>query len=136
MAKYEIFYEGDLRTRAVHETGEAIETDAPKDNQGQGRMFSPTDLVGVALGSCILTVMGIIAKSMKIDLKGTRMVVSKQMAAAPSRRIGQIKVEIFCPQTFAPDVTARLQKAAENCPVHHSLHPEIEKEVVYYWGQA
>lgn len=135
MAAIDIFYEGDLSTRCVHrETGVEIQTDAPKDNQGRGRMFSPTDLMAVALGSCILTVMGILAKRLNIDISGSKATVSKEMQSAPSRRIGKITVELFCPHHFDPETTKRLERAGEGCPVHHSLHPDIQQEIIFHWG--
>lgn len=137
MTSIEIWYEGDLSTRCVHSDNHAeILTDAPKDNQGQGRFFSPTDLFAASLGSCMLTLMGIGAKRLNIDLKGMRATVTKEMAAAPSRRIGKLKVEIFCPHQPADDAVAKLVQMAGNCPVHHSLHPDIVLDIHYYWGRA
>ena len=66
-------YEGDLRTVALHLGSDTqIETDAPTDNNGKGQRFSPSDLVATALGSCMLTIMGMKARDLNIDLKGTR----------------------------------------------------------------
>jgi len=135
MAEVDIWYEGDLTTRARHrETGVELLTDAPKDNQGKGRNFSPTDLVAVALGSCVLTLMGIQANRLKIDITGTKLSVSKEMAAMPARRIAKIKMLIICPRSFSPEIVERLKQAAENCPVHNSLHPDVIQEFVYQWG--
>lgn len=136
MVEVDIWYEGNLRTRCVHkESGQEIFTDAPKDNQGKGEMFSPTDLVGVALGSCILTIMGILEARLKIDLTGTKITVTKEMEQAPSRRIGKLKMVLNCPQRFDEGVTRQLERAAANCPVHHSLHPDIVQEFTYHWGE-
>src|SRR5271168_1847243 len=93
MVKMNIIYEGQLRCTLTHEpSGAVISTDAPKDNMGRGEAFSPTDLVAAALGSCMLTVMGIAAAKHNIDLKGTTVQVSKEMITAPVRRIGSITV--------------------------------------------
>lgn len=136
MADIEIYYEGDLSTRAVHrENKDEVFTDAPLDNQGKGRKFSPTDLLAVSLGSCVLTIMGIAAKKLGVDLRGTKVVVTKEMRSAPARMIGKLKVVLTSPHTFTSEITQRLQKAAEGCPVHYSLHPEIVQEFVYHWGQ-
>ena len=98
MTEIDIWYEGDLSTRCVHSDNKAeVLTDAPKDNQGLGRVFSPTDLFAASLGSCMLTLMGIAAKRLNIDIKGMRANVTKEMASAPARRIGKLKVEFFCP---------------------------------------
>ena len=97
-------------------------------------VFSPTDLVGAALGSCVLTLMGIVAKKLKIDIKGTHVTVVKEMALAPSRRIGKLTMTVKCPFQFPPDVAQKLITAAEGCPVHHSLHPDIEQEFIFLWG--
>lgn len=135
MTQMDIFYEGELRTKCVHkENGQILRTDAPKDNMGKGELFSPTDLVAAALGSCILTLMGIVATKLKIDLLGLRLTVVKEMALAPSRKIGRLKVDVFCPKTFDPDTTQKLEKAANFCPVYESLHPEIIQDITYHWG--
>lgn len=135
MSEFEVWYEGNLSTRTVDSaTGTEIITDAPKDNQGLGRTFSPTDLVGVALGSCSLTLMGIAANKLKIDIGKTRAVVTKQMSAHPPRKIGVIHLEIYCPFVFPDEVTSILIQAVEMCPVQKSLHPDISQEFVFHWG--
>lgn len=135
MAHIEIFYEGNLATRAVFmETGAEIFTDAPKDNQGEGKRFSPTDLVGVALGSCVLTLMGIAAKKLGVDISGTKVSVSKEMASVPARRIGSLALVIQSPQRFSAEITEKLEKAGHFCPVHHSLHPDIKQTFTFQWG--
>ena len=135
MAHIEISYEGNLSTRAIFpESGEELLTDAPKDNQGEGKHFSPTDLVGVALGSCVLTLMGIVAKKLGVDITGTKLTVAKEMAAAPVRRIGSLAVEIKSPHRFSAEITEKLEKAGRFCPVHHSLHPDIAQSFTFHWG--
>ncbi len=133
--EYEIDYLGGLSTRCVHKDNKAeILTDAPKDNQGRGLLFSPTDLVAVALGSCVLTLMGIAADRLRVDISGAKVLVTKEMATAPSRRIGKIKIVFSFPQTFSLDVQQKLEKAATGCPVHHSLHPDVVQEFIFEWG--
>ncbi len=135
MTQVEIEYEGALRTRCLHvESGEVIFTDAPKDNQGKGEFFSPTDLVGVALGSCVLTIMGIYAAKQGIELKGTKVRVTKEMQSLPSRRIGKIKLDFTSPHKFDEAIEKRLEKIAHECPVHHSLHPDLIQEFNFQWG--
>jgi putative redox protein len=135
MTEITIEYKGDLRTECVHsENQQMIFTDAPKDNQGMGRYFSPTDLLAAALGSCILTIMGIMAKKLSIDLTGTQAIVKKTMQNAPKRRISKLSIEIRCPKKFDEPTTQKLTQAAENCPVHHSLHPDVEQEITFTWG--
>lgn len=137
MTEIDIWYEGDLATRAVHSDNQAeIRTDAPKDNQGLGRVFSPTDLFAASLGSCMLTLMGIGAKKLQVDIRGTRAKVTKEMAAAPLRRIGKLRVEFFCPHSLSQDVIDKLIRLAETCPVHQSLHPDVICEFIYHWGTA
>ena len=137
MAKIDIYYTGNLSTRSVHsENGAEIVTDAPKDNQGRGEMFSPTDLVGAALGSCVLTLIGIAAQKLKVDISGIRAEVEKEMVAKPARRIGKITVSVSCPRDFSADIKSQLEKAGSLCPVHHSLHPEIIQEFHFSWGKA
>jgi putative redox protein len=129
-----IIYEGQLRTRCTHlSSGNEIITDAPIDNQGLGTAFSPTDLVATALGSCMLTIMGIRAASLGIDIVGTRIDITKEMTAAP-RRIARIGVSIQMPQGHYTDIMQKsLTDAAMTCPVLLSLHPDIDKQVTIDW---
>ena len=137
MTRYEIVYEGELRTLCTHEeSGQALLTDAPLDNQGKGEFFSPTDLVGIALGSCVLTLMGIAAKRLGISIGETKLSVEKEMKAAPARMIGRLVVRVFCPVPLEAKVIEQLEKAARGCPVHHSLHPDIVQEFYFDWKKA
>ena len=125
-------YKGDLICRCLHgPSGEFILTDAPTDNQGQGRYFSPTDLVGTALASCVLTIMGIIARRDGVDISGTRATVHKEMAASPLRRIARLQMEIAFPalKALPPEFQRKLRNAADTCPVRQSLHPDVKFEI-------
>ncbi len=126
MVKINIVYEGDLHCRLTHEqSGAVIGTDAPKDNNGKGEAFSPTDLVAAALGSCMMTVMGIAAKRHNIDLNGTTIDVTKEMVTDPVRRIGTIAVILRMAKGIPQDKRSLLEHAAHACPVHKSLHPDV-----------
>lgn len=128
-------YQGDLHCRAVHgPSGTEITTDAPKDNQGRGESFSPTDLVATALGSCMLTVMGIMARTLDLDIKGATATVEKEMATAPVRRIQRLAVNIHVPHAVSEENRLRLERAAHTCPVHKSLHPDVEAPISFTWG--
>ncbi len=130
-----IVYEGDLRTIATHHTSlSIIETDAPIDNQGKGERFSPTDLVATALGSCMLTVMGIKARELGINMKNVTASIQKIMITNP-RRIGEIKVHIYFPTPIMVDEKQKiiLERTALHCPVHKSLHPDIKCDIVFNW---
>lgn len=132
----EILYIGDLRTQAVHlHSGHTLETDAPVDNKGKGERFSPTDLVATALGSCMLTIMGIAAHTHNIDIKNTRMHIDKIMIADPMRRIGEIVINIHMPPGII--YTEKQQKilsvAALTCPVYLSLNERTIKSVHFHW---
>ena len=110
-------YKGELRTEAVHlKSGKTIITDAPIDNQGKGEAFSPTDLVATALGSCMITIMGIVAEREGIILNGTTAEVEKVMATSP-RRIGEVKIKIKFIQKLNRDQKDKLERAAKSCPV-------------------
>ena len=133
----QIIYEGDLRTKATHlQSATVLETDAPTDNQGKGERFSPTDLVATALGNCMLTIMGIKARDLNIDLKGTSIDITKIMVAEP-RRIGEIKVKFHFPPTLKTDEKQRIiiERAAMTCPVFESLHPDLKKTVEFGWDE-
>ncbi len=127
-------YEGDLCCTAVHgPSGSSMQTDAPKDNEGLGRYFSPTDLVATALGTCILTTMGLVARRHGIELRGARVTVEKHMQSNP-RRIARLPCEVHVPGTFTAEQQRLLETTAHSCPVHKSLHPDIEAPIRIVWG--
>lgn len=129
-------YNGDLRTLATHtRSGSTIETDAPPDNNGKGERFSPTDLVATALASCMVTVMGIKARDMGINIDGTQCEIEKIMAANP-RRISEIKVSIQFPKdnSYTDKEKQILENTANTCPVIQSLHPDCKKKVSFHWS--
>ena len=135
MVQINIAYQGELRCTAVHEpSGTQILTDAPKDNHGKGESFSPTDLVATALGSCMLTTMGIAANSLHIDLTGTKVTVQKEMVALPVRRIAKLAVHIEVPVKLTEDLQQKLTQAALTCPVHHSMHSSIQMPIEWTWA--
>lgn len=109
-------------------------TDAPVDNMGQGRSFSPTDMTASSLGACMGTIMGIVAKRDNLDLSGMTISVQKEMTSKPVRRIGALRVLIKVPHTLAPENQKKLQLAAETCPVKKSLHPDIVIDTQFVWG--
>jgi putative redox protein len=126
-------YDGDLLTTATHGPSDArLRTDAPKDNEGQGRFFSPTDLVGTAMATCMLTIMGIVARRHGLELRGATARVEKQMSQNP-RRIGRLPVVIRLPGRFTPEQRLLLENAARGCPVHKSLHPDIDAPITFEW---
>ena len=131
----QIIYKGALRTEAVHlQSGTQIETDAPVDNQGKGERFSPTDLLATSLGNCMITIMGIKARDMEIDLTDTKIDITKIMKSEP-RRVGGIKVAFHFPETLNLDDKQKtiLENAAKACPVAKSIHPDIEQDITFNW---
>lgn len=131
MVRMNVVYQGEKHCELMHEpSGSKIETDAPKDNNGRGEAFSPTDLCSVSLASCMLTVMAIAAEKEGLSLKGATAAVSKEMRADP-RRIGRIGVDVRLPASLTPDRRSRLETIAQNCPVKLSLNPEIELAVSF-----
>ncbi len=126
-------YLGQLRTEATHvASGNTLLTDAPVDNQGRGEAFSPTDLTAASLGSCMMTIMGIVAEREGINLAGTTFEVTKTMVANP-RRIAKIEV-VFTVKSASPltePQQEKLKRAALTCPVALSLHPDIKQEVMF-----
>ncbi len=134
MVRMDIVYEGDLHCRLTHgPSGAVIATDAPVDNMGKGEAFSPTDLLSVSLGACMLTVIVIVAQRHQIDLKGTTVVVEKEMVTQPIRRVGKISVTFRMTPGIPPDKRAMLECAAESCPVHKSLHPDVQTPVKFVY---
>jgi putative redox protein len=135
MVAIEIKYEGDLHCKAVHgPSSTALNTDAPKDNQGRGEGFSPTDLVATALGSCVLTTMGIMARTLNIDISGATARVEKVMTAEGPRRIRSLSAKIRVPHSLSAEDRLKLERAAHTCPVHRSLHPDVEAPIEFEWG--
>ena len=125
-------YAGHLRTEATHvASGNVIQTDAPVDNHGRGEAFSPTDLVSTALGSCIMTTMGIVAERHEWDLVGSSFTVVKHMSTEAPRRIAQIDLTFTMPAALAPNERALLERAAHTCPVGLSLHPDVRQNIVF-----
>ena len=131
MNTYEITYDGNLRTSALHvDSAEMIHTDAPKDNEGLGESFSPTDLFCTTLGSCILTIMAIAARKKGIEIKGTTASVKKTMRSNP-RMIDQIDVVIHFGNDFDEKTKTVLERAAHKCPVHRSISSKVKKNIVF-----
>ena len=133
MPTSEIVYQGDLRTSCIHiQSGTQILTDAPTDNHGKGEAFSPTDLVATALGSCMVSIMAIKSKDLELDLENSTVEVTKIMQAEP-RKISRIEVVLNMTIETTEKNKIILERAAMHCPVLLSLHPDIEKEVVFNW---
>ena len=133
MATSSIHYLGNLRTQSTHlQSNSQIVTDAPIDNNGKGEAFSPTDMVANSLGTCMLTVMGIKAESMQIELKNSTAEVTKVMEINP-RRISEIHIALLMEGVSDEKSQKILENTAITCPVYHSLHPEIKKEITFIW---
>lgn len=126
MTKVKVNYLEDLRTSSLHlDSNSIIETDAPKDNTGLGRKFSPTDLVASSLGSCLLTIMGIVAKRNNFEYNNTYADIEKEMSKKP-RRISKINIEVFFDKHLSVDEKTILIRSCKHCPVHNSLNKDIE----------
>jgi len=133
MVQIQTRYQGDLHCQAEHmPSGNTLVTDAPKDNRGRGESFSPTDLIATSLGTCIATILGIQARDHDLDLEGMRVTVEKHMAENP-RRISRLETNVWMPTAFDEALVNRLERAARGCPVHHSIHPDIETPIVFHW---
>ena len=134
MVHIDLKYLGDLEMEAIHGPSKVrITTDAPVDNQGKGRSFSPTDLASTALGACMATIMGIVARRDQIELTGMTVTVDKTMTKTTPRRIERLDVKFKIPNVPSKEMRQKLMRAAETCPVHHSLHPDIVMNVEYEW---
>ena len=129
MVKMTGIYTGEKHCRTEHEPShQFLETDAPKDNQGRGESFSPTDLVATALGTCILTTLAIVGEKEGLNLKNSRMSVEKEMTPPP-RRIASLKTIIELPRAIPENYRAKIKDYADNCPVKKSLHPDVQVPV-------
>ena len=135
MVRINLSYQGGLRCSATHQpSGNVIQTDAPLDNNGRGEAFSPTDLVATALAACMATVMGIVAERKGISLEGMDIEVRKHMSEDAPRRIAKLEVDIHMPVPQGHPERKLLESAARGCPVHHSLHPDIETAFTWTWA--
>ncbi len=131
-------YLGGLRCKSQHgPSNTTLLTDAPVDNHGKGESFSPTDLVATALGACVMTTMGILAQRLNIDLTGMRADCTKDMVSDPIRRIGKLTAKITVPGPVTAKISEidreKLARAAHSCPVHKSLHPDVESIIELNW---
>ena len=134
MVEIKLSYEGELHCSAVHTpSGNTLVTDAPVDNNGRGQAFSPTDLVATALASCVATVMGIVAARKQIAVEGMTVVVRKFMSEDLPRRISRLELDIAMPLLASHPDRKVLESAARGCPVHHSIHPDIEVVMNWAW---
>lgn len=134
MVETTLIYQGQLRCEATHgPSGTTLVTDAPKDNHGLAQSFSPTDLVATALGSCMLTIMGIAARTHGISIDGATAKVEKEMVTKPERRIGALKVTLHMPAGVSEAHRRSLEHAAHQCPVHKSMHPDIAMPITFIW---
>lgn len=129
-----VTYLGNLRTEAEHlQSGTKIITDAPTDNYGKGESFSPTDTVATALASCILTMLGIKSDSIGISIEGTIANVTKTMSTNP-RRISKIGIDLYFPKEYSEEIKNKLERVAKTCPVWYSLHPDMEKDIQFFYA--
>jgi putative redox protein len=135
MVAIQLEYEGDLHCKTVHGPSRTeLYTDAPKDNQGRGESFSPTDLTATSLGSCMLTTMGILARTLNLNMNGATAVVEKEMTSSGPRTIQRLTVKIHMPHALGGEDRLKLERAAQTCPVARSLHSDVEQVVEFAWG--
>jgi putative redox protein len=129
MSRIEVFYEGDFSTRAVHiESGMEVKTCMTK--------LSPTDLFAASLGACVLTVMALSAEKMGVDFSKAKATTLKEMSKTPPRRVSALTVQFSFPIALHEEMRQRLETAAKQCPIHHSLHPDIKVEFQFTWGAS
>jgi putative redox protein len=126
-------YLGTKKVQLVHEpSGEVLITEAPKDNGGEGKSFSPTDLVAAAYGSCVMTTIAIVAERSGLSVEGMHMRVEKHMQSEP-RRIGNIPLTVHMPKALSEQDRQKLERAGLACPVHKSLHPDVKAEISFLY---
>jgi putative redox protein len=134
MVEIHVDYEGELHCNALHlPSGNRLVTDAPVDNNGRGEAFSPTDLVATALGACMATVIGIVARRKEIPVEGMKVSVRKFMSEDLPRRISRLELDLEMPLPGDHPDRALLESTARGCPVHHSIHPDIEVVMNWKW---
>ncbi len=133
MVKMLATYQGEKHCEVVHQpSNSAISTDAPRDNHGKGETFSPTDLIGAAMATCMLTTMAILSEKDSLNLMGAQVSISKEMATNP-RRIGELSIILRLPRNIPEKHRAKIESYALNCPVARSLHPELKIPVEFIY---
>ena len=134
MVEIKLSYEGDLHCSAIHlPSGNTLVTDAPLDNNGLGQAFSPTDLLATALGSCMATVIGILAKRKQLAVEGMTINVRKFRSEEAPRRVKRLELDLQIPLPGSHPDRKLFESAAHGCPVHHSIHPDIEVVMNWVW---
>lgn len=137
MVSITVAYDGDLHCDATHgPSGDVLATDAPTDNHGRGAAFSPTDLVATGLATCVLTIIGIQARTHDLDVSGMTASVDKHMTEDGPRRIARLVTTVRIPRTFDDATQRRLEAAGRGCPVHRSLHPDVDAPIHFEWGAS
>ena len=132
--RIEARFEGGLICSATHgASGDVLRTDAPKDNQGEGKHFSPTDLLATAVLTCMITTMAIAARGRGHTLGQVRGSVDKEMGAVPRRHVARLTVRLTLPATTPEDLRDALHRAAHHCPVTTSLasNCEVDLDITY-----
>ncbi len=131
MVKMNAIYLGEKHCQARHEPSQSVlDTDAPKDNNGRGAAFSPTDLLATSLGTCALTTIAIFAEKDGLNIQGSRMEVVKEMTSSP-RKVASLATKIFLPVSLTPEQRKKYEEIGNNCPVKLSLHPEVKVQLEY-----
>jgi len=137
MVEIKLSYEGDLHCSVTHTpSGNTLVTDAPVDNNGRGQAFSPTDLVATALGSCVATVIGIVAKRKEIAVEGMSVTIRKFMSEGQPRRISRLELDLTVPLVGSHPDRKLLESAARSCPVNQSIHPDIDVVMNWTWQEG
>ena len=130
MVEIDVRYDGNKKTTLTHQEGITLRTDAPKDIGGEASAFSPTDLVAAGLAACILTTIAMFAERHELDLTGMTAHVGKEMTTNP-RRLGRLPVTVTMPASVPQDMRATLERVGHACPVHASLHPDVDSPITY-----
>lgn len=133
MVEIDARYDGHKKCTVTHPEGATLRTDAPRDIGGDASAFSPTDLVAAGLASCILTTMAMWAERHGLDLTGIRAHVGKEMTAVPPRRLARLPVTVTLPASVPADVRPQLEKIGWSCPVHASLHPDVDAPLQFLY---
>lgn len=134
MATIETTYVGDLRTENIHvQSGTKILTDAPTDNHGKGQAFSPTDLLGVALGTCMLTTIALKTRNDGLNIDGAKCSVTKIMSSTPPRKVAELQIKLKFPQQYTEQQQKLIEEICLTCPVYLSLNPDMVKTVDFGW---
>ena len=76
--------------------------------------------------------MAIKAKSKGFDLEGIYLDIEKLMTQNVERKIKELKIDIFIPESTSNETIVFLKKASKECPVTRNLSEKIDIKISWH----